>query len=743
MNKQSTGWLLTALFFILATAVNLINPAFEAPDEPDHYEFLRHIVLERHLPVQEIGGPPTESHQPPLYYIIGGFLTAPITDGFAIIDPPHNPNWMSYPFGSVHNDNKASYLPLPTDTFPYEGSARTIHVMRLLSTLFTTGAVFFIWQISQMLFPQKTEAAVLLTAVVAFNPMLIYIAGSVNNDNLIIFIATWHIWLIGRAIQNGYRWQTCVWLGITWGLALTAKLTGLFLCSAWGIGLLAVCTAEDDWRNWRQFRWQFLLNRCLLISSIFLAVAGWWLVRNLLLYGEPFALETTITTWGGRGPGEFSNAQIWAGVKQSWQSFWGRFGSSQIVLHPPVYYFFNGATLVAILGGGWQLWQRPQIDFTDKKIGLWLVLAIVWPIYFAAQLYFMYRYPPGATGRLTYPAIVGFGTLFTLGWLFVPQKIQKPTLYGLSTLLFLISIYSIGLIRWTYMPPRQQQLPTTTAHELVWGDENALLLGTAVNQSVFYDGDEIELTACWDSKRPAAQNYTFFLNVIDQNLNKYAERNTHIGLGNYPTSQWVADEPFCEIYRAPVTTKGVDHPTIASISIGFYARETGEPWQAQAPEGYTLDFISLAPIKIVPDEIKPLPAPQQSADVALAQGLHFAGYTLEPAQDSSQTKISLWWQPAGPLQANYTIFLHVVDEAGELIMQSDQQPATVSGSYPTSYWGGGETVVTEHLVPISLAKLSENNLFMGLYSPDDLSRLAVLDPDISHRDTIELSKDHK
>ena len=742
MNQRTTvGLCFTIIFFVLATAVNLINPAFEAPDEPDHYEFLRHVALYRNLPVQEIGGVPTESHQPPLYYVLGLFLTAPIEDGFQIADPEHNPNWMSYPFGSVHNDNKAAYLPIVTDVFPYEGTSRTVHVMRLWSTVLASAAVALFWQISNLIFPQKREAAVLLTAVIAFNPMFLYIAGSFNNDNGIIFIAALNIWLVARAIQDRYRWQTCVWLGVTWGLALLSKLTGLFLCSAWGVGLIWICVSEENWTDLKAFRWRFFLGRCVLITSIFLAVAGWWLGRNIMLYGEPFALETTITTWGGRAPGEFTADQILAGVQQSWQSFWGRFGSSQIVLHRPFYLFVNTITAVAVVGNIWHLWQNNKRDIDRKRMGYGVVLAIVWPIYFAAQLYFMYRYPPGATGRLTYPALVGFGTLFVFGWLALPQKWHKQIFYTLSVAMLATAVYSIALLQWTYAPPTQQILATDISHQLTWGENNVQLLGTGVNGTAFADGDEIELTACWSSEQAPELDYTFALSVVDGDLNKYAERNTHTGLGNYPTSMWVANEPFCEIYRAPVTAGQIDVPIMATVNISFYERESGNGWPATAPEGYKLDWIALDPVKIIPSEWAIPPEPPNQTQIRFAEGVMLNGYDIGVDDENGsdeQVHVRLWWRASGPLAANYVQFLHVINEQGELIAQVDTPPLTENGSYPTSFWGEGETIITQLVLNISATELAEQQLFVGMYHPADLSRLPLVDPNQGLGDAAEL-----
>ena len=68
MSQKTIGLCFVVLFFCLATAVNLINPIFEAPDELEHYEFVRYLITEKRLPVQELDGPESQSHQPPLFF---------------------------------------------------------------------------------------------------------------------------------------------------------------------------------------------------------------------------------------------------------------------------------------------------------------------------------------------------------------------------------------------------------------------------------------------------------------------------------------------------------------------------------------------------------------------------------------------------------------------------------------------------------------------------------------------------
>ena len=71
-------WVALVLVAVLSSLSSVISPLFEPPDELQHYQFVRYLVDQRELPVQELDGEISQSHQPPLYYVIGALLVAGI-----------------------------------------------------------------------------------------------------------------------------------------------------------------------------------------------------------------------------------------------------------------------------------------------------------------------------------------------------------------------------------------------------------------------------------------------------------------------------------------------------------------------------------------------------------------------------------------------------------------------------------------------------------------------------------------
>ncbi|MFQ5612667.1 MAG: hypothetical protein ACE5H9_11100, partial [Anaerolineae bacterium] len=85
---------------------------------------------------------------------------------------------------------------------------------------------------------------------------------------------------------------------------------------------------------------------------------------------------------------------------------------------------------------------------------------------------------------------------------------------------------------------------------------------------------------------------------------------------------------------------------------------------------------------------------------------------------------SLFWQAETTPRADFTVFVHVVDQAGSVVAQADGPPA--QGAYPTSLWDAGEIIADEReiVLPGDLPP-GCYTLLVGLYRPDSGERLPV------------------
>lgn len=123
-------------------------------------------------------------------------------------------------------------------------------------------------------------------------------------------------------------------------------------------------------------------------------------------------------------------------------------------------------------------------------------------------------------------------------------------------------------------------------------------------------------------------------------------------------------------------------------------------------------------------------APEDLTEVGALFGeqIRLAGYMLNDGSSpgGEPIRLTLYWAPEEIPSQEYVVFVHLIDQSGQLIAGDDNQPA--QGRYPTTAWLPGDLIADQHLLP-----LDENlppgdyQLYAGLYLPDSGERLPVVD----------------
>ncbi len=98
-----------------------------------------------------------------------------------------------------------------------------------------------------------------------------------------------------------------------------------------------------------------------------------------------------------------------------------------------------------------------------------------------------------------------------------------------------------------------------------------------------------------------------------------------------------------------------------------------------------------------------------------APGIITAGEPLE---------VQIGWQALAAFEADYTVFLHLINESGEIVAQVDRPPMLAGEPYPTTLWAPDEVVIDafQLTLPADLPPGSYR-LRLGLYRPSDGVRL--------------------
>ena len=231
---------------------------------------------------------------------------------------------------------------------------------RLVSTISMTLTIYFVIKIANKLFKDKGIYKYLFIVFIAFQPITAFLASYINNDSTAILAISIiiYLWILG--LESNWKTKHCILLGGAVGFcALTYyNAYGYILCSV----LICLSSAVLNKMDAKE-----IAKKALIVASVAFAVAGWWFVRNAIIYdgdilgtktqneyGDKYALEQYKPSV--RKTPENSNESIWhmldedAWANTTAKSFVGIFGYHSILMSNKIYYSYLGLWLIGGLG---------------------------------------------------------------------------------------------------------------------------------------------------------------------------------------------------------------------------------------------------------------------------------------------------------------------------------------------------------------------------------------------------------
>jgi 4-amino-4-deoxy-L-arabinose transferase-like glycosyltransferase len=437
------------LYALLGVLFAARTPAWQAPDEPAHYNYIRFVATTGGFPVLQMGDyphgyleeikrqkfPPDlgieairyEFHQPPLYYT----LLAPI-----------------------YRLTQGALLPL-----------------RLASVLLGACVVVLAYAITRRVLPGRVQLALGVAAFVAFLPQHLATVAQVGNDVLaeVLFAAVLYLlvgWVMGpggRSQESRVRGQGAVALGVLLGLILVTKTTAYIAVPLAG-GVLV-------WRWWQERAGpRRILMDSVLVAGPMLVIGLPWLARGLAVYGWPDFLgliRHDQIVVGQTRTGEYLaqvgwNAYLRRAVEFTFKSFWGVFGWLGVFMDSRAY--FVAALLSGVGLGGIVLriaycvvrgraarssHRDPVIRNTHYALRL-LTLSV----FLTALTYIWYNTQfVQHQGRYLFTALIPLAIAFAVGWAAaVAPRAGRIVVGGLGLVAVALAVWGIlshtGLPKW-------------------------------------------------------------------------------------------------------------------------------------------------------------------------------------------------------------------------------------------------------------------------------------------------------
>ena len=584
-------------------------------------------------------------------------------------------------------------------------------------------AVYLTYRLALEVAPQRSDLALAAAALVAFNPMFLFISGSVNNDNLIVPLATLILWLVVRTLRQGWLSNgRAVVLGLLLGLAALTKLSGLALLPLTAAVLVVVAARRRAWGA--LFRWGAL------IAVPVIAVAGWWYLRNWQLYGDPTGLNAMLDV-AGRRPELFTFQRLTSEFQGFRLSYWGVFGGFNVIGPQLLYWFYDLLVLTGL--AGWTAWLarrrgqwRSPVAERLLVLAAWVVLVLVALIRWTAQTY-------ASQGRLAFPAIGAIAILVTFGlagWL--PRRWQGRGLAAVSVLLFLLAAaIPFAVIRPAYARPpilTEGDVPADAQRSDVTHAGSLRLLAYELPQESVRPGQTLPVTIYWQLTEPTDGDLAVFVHLLGRGGELAGQVGSYPGLGAYPLKLLKPGDIVRDTYQVPIIVTATV-PSLLRVDVGLFDRAdpaltglsvigaAGEDASGMIGAARLLPYAAEADLPRTP-----------RFDLGGQAALVGYDFPQEVVQPGDTLPITLFWQAQARMAEDYQVFVHLMGPDGRPVAQGDKSP--LDGDWPTSAWEPGQTFRDDYQiqVPDDLAP-GAYELRVGLYRLGDFGRLPVQGPE--------------
>lgn len=424
-------WLILVAYLLLALGYAVVTPTWQSPDEPAHFNYVRHVWQTRSLPILQPGDYPAdlleelkrlkwpadrpvdavryESHQPPLFYL----LATPVYG-------------MAQTLGA--------------------GLRGSIIALRLVSVVLGGFVLYVAWRVGRLSLPEAPTVVLTAVGLVAFLPMHLAVTAAINNDTLAELVLLLLLWLCLARVVGYVPQRRFIVLGaLLVGAALLTKTTIY-------VAAIALPAAAEGIAWWRRHRFGLApaLSVLALIYLGALLLSAAWFGRNTAVYGsgDIFGWQRHDSIVVGQLTTRDYLAQVGLarglreGLATVFQSFWGIFGWMGAPFPYEIYWVLYALAALAVVGlilyavGRWG-WPRPQF---------WL-LCLVIACAVAGIVLYNFKFVQ-FQGRYLFSALTPIALFFALGLREVWSPRHERVLLALSTgLVAALAAYGLLVIR--------------------------------------------------------------------------------------------------------------------------------------------------------------------------------------------------------------------------------------------------------------------------------------------------------
>jgi hypothetical protein len=237
------------------------------------------------------------------------------------------------------------------------------------------------------------------------------------------------------------------------------------------------------------------------------------------------------------------------------------------------------------------------------------------------------------------------------------------------------------------------------------------LVGYGLDREEAAPGDPFLLTLFWRAEEALLEDLTARLRLLGPGGEEVLTLDLPPAHDDFPTSQWQVGDLWRgqQQLRLPAGLESGEHRWRIQL-----CSTEGEDCRAEGRE------VGLGDLRVyAPERLWEAPPQDVETNLRLGDAVTLLGATVEPGthglEPGTSLTVTLAWRAEVEMDVSYRVFLHLLGPGGELVAQSDGEPA--DWARPTTGWLPGEVVLDERVLTVPAgAELGEYVLQAGMYT---------------------------
>lgn len=740
LDSQAALLIVLVVFVAVAVWYSVAIPVGEGVDEVPHFAYVRYVKDHWALPVQpwRDNGRALQvwmGHHPPLYYVLGAMLSfwSDTTDYSSVLMP--NPHFIWAENDPVNGWNV--FLHSSQENFPYKGTILAVHYLRLWSVLMGIVTVLTVYQIGRLILPSEPWITIAAAVLTAFNPSFVFMSSTIHHDSLMAMLYALSLWWMLRALRQRPTVRDALLGGLLLGAGLLTKLSGLSLIPLFALTLLLAA--------WRERDWGCGLRCGASLYGMALVMAGWWYARNQMLYDDPLGWQMFLNihqhmvrhgpyTW-------FIFYHEFLG--QLSRTFWGAFGYMHITLPSPFWRFLWGLTGISTLAAVVAGIRNRRALLVDGRWQYLLVLLSAAALVFLSFVRFSVATVGAGHGRYLFTIAGPFSLGLAVGLNALASfRVQRwlAGLLGVGMLVYAVMV-PLHFVLPLYAPPetaKPSNLTSAIQAKIVFGDVLELVAYELEPDAVL-PGRSFSLTLYWRATGQEGPDLFVRIRLLDRFGNAFVE-DEFWPVPSSSTAVW--DRATIYVTRRTLSIPPNAATGRSPLEILVQPGRNRRPLTARNGAGEILGptpkvaSLLVGQVSIAePSEVSASHLRREIIDGIIG----LTGYDLasEHVRPGETLTLTLYWQATQAVDRNFTVFVHLLNEQGQLVAQQDNEPN--AGQYPTSAWVSGDMIRDPYAIPVPAELPSGHYLLsVGMYEWPSLQRLPVTLDGVRQGDAITL-----